>query len=306
MVAFKDLLGGPPKPLGGVLPQPGALLAVRDLCEAKSGRLREAAVRSRCQAVPLDPHTILCRVLGRFKFLVDSRDLGLAPHLMLDGFWERWCTEFMLKRIRPGQVAWDVGANFGYYAVLMAELVGPTGRVLALEPNPRLALLCERNLALNGFWHTARLERLAASDRGGATLRFRASFADPKNGRLLPADATTEDAAQEDDTLEIAVRAAPLDDLATGPVDFLKIDVEGAEEQVWAGMQGLLDRSPAITVLMEFNAHRCVAPERMLGEIAARFPLRELTLTGPVVPVAPGSILPRREDTLLVLTNEPL
>lgn len=292
-----DMLGGA---AGRSLP--GTLLTLRELRTAASRRVLEAAVRSRCQAVTLDAHTALCRVLGRYKMLVDTRDLGLAPHLMLDGYWEIWCTEFMLRRIRPGQVAWDVGANLGYYALLMADLVGKDGRVLALEPNPRLAKLCGQTLALNGHWHTAEVRRIAAADDSGGMLRFRAAFSDPKNGRLVAADDAAEPGI-DDDTLEVAVPTMRLDDLAEGPVDFLKIDVEGAEEMVWAGMQRLLDRSPGITVLMEFNAGRCRAAEATLAEIAARFPLRELTLEGPVAEIAAAEILRRTEDTLLVLTN---
>jgi len=242
-------------------------------------------------------------VLGRHKFLVDSRDLGLAPHLLLDGYWEAWCTEFMLRRIAPGQVAWDVGANLGYYAVLMADLVGAEGRVLALEPNPRLAELCAKSLALNGFARHAEVRRVAAAAASGETLRFRASISDPKNGRIVEGTKAPAE-TWDDDTLEIAVRSTRLDDLTDGAVDFLKIDVEGAEEQVWAGMQGLLDRSPGITVLLEFNALRCKAPGRMLAEVAARFPLRELALDASVVEVTAEAILPRTEDTLLVLTRD--
>ncbi len=292
-----DMLGG-----GAGKPLPGTLLTQKELRNAPSRRALEAAVRSRCQAMPLDAHTALCRVLGRYKMLVDTRDLGLAPHLMLDGYWEMWCTQFMLRRIRPGQVAWDVGANLGYYALLMADLVGRDGHVLALEPNPRLAKLCGQTLALNGHWHNAEVRRIAAAAESGATLRFRTTFSDPKNGRLLAPD-DAEASGSDDDTLEIAVPTMRLDDLGDGPVDFLKIDVEGAEEMVWAGMQRLLDRSPDITVLMEFNAGRCRAAEATLAEIAARFPLRELTLKGPVAEVTAAEILRRTEDTLLVLTK---
>lgn len=264
----------------------------------------EAAIRARCHTVPVDQHTVLCRVLGRYKFLVDSRDLGLAPHLMLDGYWEYWATDFIARRLRPGQVAWDVGANLGYYAVLMADMVGPAGRVRAIEPNPHFAALAERNLALNGFTSCSTVHRIAASDRTGGTLRFRASHADPKNGHLVPAGAAA--LGNDDDMVEVTVGLARLDDIATEAVDFMKIDVEGAEEAVWAGMQGLLNRSPDITVLLEFNAARCTEPQRMLNEIAARFPLRELDLHARVQTVTAEEILPRREDTLLVLTNRPL
>lgn len=283
--------------------EPGSLLTLDDLRAAAPRAAAQAAVRARCQTVTLDQHTVLCRVLGKYKFFVDSRDIGLSPHLMLDGYWEMWCTEFMLRRIRRGHVAWDIGANLGYYAVLMADLVGPKGKVLALEPNPRLAQLCERSLALNGYWHTATVRRLAAADVSGATLRFRAAMTDPKNGHLLPPGAPPSGAEQDDDILEVAVRTTRLDDLSDQPVDFIKIDVEGAEEQVWSGMQGVLDRSPDITVLMEFNAFRCTAPERTLQEIAGRFALRELGFDAQLHAVTPADILPRREDTLLVLTR---
>lgn len=276
----------------------GTLLRPEDLREGARAAM-QAAIRARCQAVPLDAQTILCRVLGRYKMLVDGRDLGLGPHLLLDGYWEYWCTDFMLRRIRPGQVCLDVGANLGYYAVLMADLVGPGGRVLALEPNPRLAQLCARSLALNGFAARSAVHRLAAADRPG-TLRFRASLDDPKNGHVL--DGLVEEA--EDGALEVAVRAAPLDEVMEGAADFIKIDVEGAEEKAWAGMQRLLDRSPGVTVLMEFNAFRCQAPAETLRSIADRFPLRELRLDGTVAEVAPAAILERTEDTLLVLTRD--
>lgn len=278
----------------------GQLLTLDDLRGSTPRHEMEAAFRARCHTVPLDQHTVLCRVLGRYKFLVDSRDLGLAPHLMLDGYWEFWCTDFMLRRLKPGQVAWDIGANLGYYSVLMADLVGHAGSVLALEPNPRLAQLTERTLLLNGFRDRAKVQRLAAAERGGGVMRFHATLADPMNGRLLPEG---EADAEPGDLPGIAVRTTRLDDLGAGKVDFIKIDVEGAEEQVWAGMQGVLDRSPDITVLMEFNALRCQAAEATLNAIAARFPMRELRLDAHVVPVAISEILTRREDTMLVLTR---
>lgn len=219
---------------------------------------------------------------------------------MLDGYWEMWCTEFMLRHIKNGHVVIDVGANLGYYTVLMSGLVGPQGRVTAVEPNPRLAELCQQNIDLNGFWHTARLVRQAASDTTGARLRFQALISDPKNGRLLPGTAPERPA---DHLLDTMVETIRLDDLVEGPVDFIKIDVEGAEEQVWAGMQQLLHRSPDVTVLMEFNAQRCSRAEQTLMQMEALFPLRELGLNGAVARLDRASVLSRTEDTLLVLTR---
>jgi FkbM family methyltransferase len=271
----------------------GARLSLDALRRLPRG-LAQDLVRARSRAVPLDATTLLCRVLGRYKMLVDGRDRGLAPHLLLDGYWEMACTRFVLGQLKPGQAAWDVGANIGYYTVLMADIVGPAGRVVALEPNPRLAELAERSLELNGFAARAVLHRAAASDRA-ATLRFRGDAADPKNGHVVAPDAP-----QDPALAEYAVPGLPLDELGER-ADFLKMDVEGAEEAAWGGMQRLLDRSPGITLLMEFNRLRCADPAALLRDIAARFPLAELRIGGAVAPVEAAALLAREQDTMLVL-----
>lgn len=252
------------------------------------------AVRGRCRAVPLDATTLLCRVLGRYKMLVDSRDLGLAPHLLLDGFWEMWCTRFMLARIARGQVAWDVGANLGYFTLLMADLVGAGGRVVAVEPNPRMAWLLARSLELNGFHTRTALHQAAATDRA-LTLRFRGSPEEPKNGHVIAEDAPADPALPE-----VRVPGLPLDEMGER-ADFVKIDVEGAEAAVWGGMQRLLDRNPGVTVLLEFNAGRGADAAALLRDIAGRFPLAELLVDGTVAPATQEAVMARGGDTMLVL-----
>jgi hypothetical protein len=94
-----------------------------------------------------------------------------------------------------------------------------------------------------------------------------------------------------------------LDEAVPGRADFLKIDVEGAEEAVWRGMQRLIARSPGIGIAMEFNPLRCRDPRGVLAEMAARFPLREITFAGIAVPCAAEEVLARREDTILYLSE---
>jgi FkbM family methyltransferase len=253
-------------------------------------------IRARARAVPLDDGVLLCRALGRYKLLVDGRDRGLAPHLLLDGWWEIYSTHFLLNRLRRGQVAWDVGANIGYFTLLMADRVGPAGQVIAVEPHPRLAALCRRSVELNGFAARTRIEQAAASDRAGM-LRLRDNTADPKNNHVI-----AEGAPPDPVLKEIAVPATPLDDLGDR-ADFLKIDVEGAEEAVWSGMQRLLARNPEVTLLMEFNALRCADPAALLRDIAGRFPLRELADRAKAIPADPAALLSRERDTMLVLTR---
>lgn len=261
----------------------------------------EAAMRARCMVVAVDATTALCRILGRYKMYVDRRDVGFAPHLMFEGFWEYWLTEFMWRNVRPGQVALDVGANHGYYSLVLADLVGAAGRVHAFEPNPRLLDLLGRTVALNGFWHLVGLQGAAVADRAGPPMTFVATEAEPKNGRLLmPGEAAPDGPG----TIRTDVPVLSLDEAVPGAADFVKIDVEGAEELVWHGMQGLIARSPGIRIVMEFNPGRCRTPRETLDGIAARFPLREVDFDARARPCTADEVLSRSEDTLLYLSDE--
>lgn len=94
-----------------------------------------------------------------------------------------------------------------------------------------------------------------------------------------------------------------LDEAVPGRADFLKVDVEGAEEAVWRGMQRLIARSPGIGILLEFNPLRCRDAAGVLAEMAALFPLREVTFAGRAVPCRAEQVLGRDEDTTLFLSR---
>ena len=97
----------------------------------RSKRALEALCRARAQPVYLGGNEALCRILGRYKLYVDTRDKGLCAHLLLDGYWEMGLTMHIARHVRAGMTAIDVGANFGYYTVLLGALVGEDG------PRPR-------------------------------------------------------------------------------------------------------------------------------------------------------------------------
>jgi FkbM family methyltransferase len=232
-----------------------------------SKRRLEALCRARAQPVYLGEGEGLCRILGRYKLYVDTRDQGLCAHLLLDGFWEMGLTMFIARRVRPGMAAIDVGANVGYYTILLAALVGEEGHVHAIEPAPAAAAMLRRSLALNGFEdRTTVVEAAAGACEGGSALLY-VPDREPKNASII---AAPDRAGLRGGTLH-EVAAARIDALlAPAPrIDFVKIDAEGAEEAVIAGMLARLRRDRPLLVL-EYNAARAKDPAallRTLGEI---------------------------------------
>ena len=166
--------------------------------------------------------------------------------------------------LRSGMTVIDVGAHIGYFAVRAGRAVGPSGHVVALEPSAENARLARENVALNGL---ANVEvRVAAASGETGRRSFHLAGSSDSNGFYAHPLTHTEQMVEVD-----TVR---LDDLISGPVHAVKIDVEGAELEVIDGMDRVIEDSPDLTLWVEWNP-ACLAaaghdplrlPER-LGEL---------------------------------------
>lgn len=254
----------------------------------------EAIIRSLCQSAYLGNNTALCRSLGRYKIYVDTQDVGMASHLLLDGFWEMWVTEALLSHIKPGMTALDIGAHCGYFTLLMADLVGPSGFVHAFEPNPSMAALLQTSLQINGYDQRAIVHQVALGDRA-ETVGLMIPEHEPKNAHVVP---HREGIA--------SVQGERLDAFPVLDADIIKIDVEGAEENLWTGMTGLLEQDRPLTIFLEFTPGRYASASRFLDEILSYgFSLRVASFTEGVIEVSREQVLqaPPTEDQMLVLTR---
>jgi FkbM family methyltransferase len=219
------------------------------------------ACRSSCQTAYLGDGVLLCRILGRLLLYADANDIGIVPHLSMSGYWESGITLATIRTVQPGWYCLDVGANHGYFALLMAEIVGSSGRVLAMEPNPRLVDLLSRSIEANGFDKRAAVVPKAASYEDGKTL----NLVIPKGQTGHASVATT--ASATDDV--VAVETITIDTLTADwpQVNFVKVDAEGAEEDIWNGMQQTIQKSKDIVIVLEFGASRYSNPRAFLESI---------------------------------------
>ncbi|WP_267389668.1 FkbM family methyltransferase [Sphingomonas sp. GC_Shp_3] len=263
----------------------------------------EAVIRQLCANAYLGEGRSLCRVLGRYKMIVDTNDVGLSSHLLLDGYWEMWLTELLSEIVRPGMTVVDVGANLGYFTLLMADLVGPTGYVHAFEPNIDLARRMAQSLALNGFESIAMVHEQALSDAESDVLLV-VPTDEPKNGHLLPGDHPV----SGDETVESRpMQTRRLDSYAALlNADIIKIDADTSELAIWHGMSGILDTRRPLTIVLEFARARYVDPGAFIDRIVADgFTLAEITLEAGIQPTTREAILtaPTTEDVMLLLVR---
>jgi FkbM family methyltransferase len=158
------------------------------------------------------------------------------------GMYEPMVVEIIAKTVKPGWVCADVGAFIGYYTLLLAKSVGATGKVIAFEPFPsNFQILCE-NIALNGYQNVV-LENKAVMDKS-QTVNFRSTVTKGLDHGVSVMTGFG------------MYHAVSLDDYwgnRTDRLNFVKIDVEGAEAAVLKGMERVMRRDRPI-LLVELHA----------------------------------------------------
>lgn len=200
----------------------------------------------------VDDNTRLCRVLGEFDMFVDERERSLGKCLLDYGHWEAWITRAIARHLRPGMTAIDVGAHFGYFACLMSKIVGERGLVVAIEPHDHLRELCRMSLSHNGFCPSIISEN-ALWDESGLELELSTP------GWLLGSSSLIGHGPPVDgeEVKKQKVTTCTLDEMlarsnVSMPIDFVKIDCEGAELQIWRGMCRTWQQSMNLVVCAEY------------------------------------------------------
>jgi FkbM family methyltransferase len=179
-------------------------------------------------------------VLGHKMFL-DSRD---SLNLSINGVYEPFETELVKKEIRKGDVVLDVGANIGYYTLIFAKLVGENGKVFAFEPDPSNFALLKKNVEINGYKNITLVQK-AVSNKTGKTKLY---LSDRNLGDHRIYDS-------HDGRRCIEIDAIRLDDYFknyNGKIDFIKMDIQGAEGGAIQGMCSLLKKNKNVKIVTEF------------------------------------------------------
>jgi FkbM family methyltransferase len=174
-------------------------------------------------------------------YLDQDDSMGLA----LGGGYETEETNLVLNLVRPGQVVLDIGANIGYYTLIFARLVGPTGHVIAFEPDPASFALLQRNIDENKYGNVTACP-LAVSNVNAILTLYRDRFNNLDHRLTNPGRGGT----------ALKVEAVRLDDFLPShfdrPIDLIKMDIQGSEGLALDGMRSTLARDGGPLLLTEY------------------------------------------------------
>ncbi|HEY1730159.1 MAG TPA: FkbM family methyltransferase [Terriglobales bacterium] len=176
-----------------------------------------------------------------FKMYASLEDKSIGQTIIYKREYERPVTRMFKKYLRPGMGVLDLGANIGYFSLLAASLVGPTGFVQSWEPAPgNVRALCASR-AVNGLDHIE-VVQAAAAEKNGLLQYFRNSI----NGSVGGVEHTDPDDLFTAET----VMGLRVDDFISpdAKVGFIKIDVEGYEFRALQGARKTIERCRPIVV----------------------------------------------------------
>jgi FkbM family methyltransferase len=198
------------------------------------------------KVVPVGDRLLVgCRHLN-LVYYIQTNDKLIGPRFIVEGEYETPTTAFMMRTVKEDHVCIDVGANFGYYSCMMAHLAW-RGRVLAYEADPQMHALLVDNVAIN--WSEGIVQPFntaVGADFGTLTLH-RWIDRSGNTGVISPRHYPGFELATE----QFDIACLPLDSLVDDlhRLDLVKVDVEGAETMVVAGMGRLVQQFRPVVVL---------------------------------------------------------
>lgn len=187
---------------------------------------------------------------------------------------------FLRERVKPGALCLDVGANVGVYVLQFAHWSGPSGRVVAFEPNPSARVVLENHVRMNGLAERVLIVPAAVGERSGEDILY-AAEADGMSRLGEPNQALAGSVS------EITVPLVTLDEYCEANAlkpDWLFLDIEGFEIAALAGARELIRRRQGemgIIVEMHPNVWNSANTTRARAEsLLDELGLRPVALTG--------------------------
>lgn len=206
------------------------------------------------ECIYLGDYKALSRTIFGHKIFVDTRDISLTPHILLDGYWEMWITNVFINLVEDGMNIVEIGTNVGYYSLIFASKVGESGKLFAFEANPQIFDMLHQTIEINGFLNRVELVNKAIMNSSGK-ISFNILKRHHGSGSIVKF--SDEHLERSRDEIEIIdIDTISLDEYFNNrdiKIDIIKIDAEGSEPYIFDGMKKLINGNHNIIIICEFN-----------------------------------------------------
>ncbi|MBU4377321.1 MAG: FkbM family methyltransferase [Candidatus Omnitrophica bacterium] len=174
-------------------------------------------------------------VVNGYPMYVDLKDKGISKALFVYGSREKDQMHLVKDNIKRGSTVLDIGANIGYYVLLEAGIIGPSGRIIAYEPSSDNCLLLNRNIAANGLTDKVEVNNAALSNRSGTSRFYLSSKSNLHTLNPVHYKGGAKRSAEEKfiDVRTVDVYAVLNQNR---DVKFIRMDIEGHEVEVLEGI----------------------------------------------------------------------
>ncbi len=206
------------------------------------------------------PSQTLVAECDGIKYELDLQDE--IQRMIYFNYYERQSLKKVLTLIREGSVCFDVGANVGFYALNFAKQVGRAGKVFAFEANGIVAEKLKRNIALNAFEPIVEVAEWAVSDKVGESV-FSMTCDENSGWGHLGEDSRFERTTVKTNTIDNFFAEKGLEQ-----VDLMKVDIEGAEDQLIEGAARTLTEKRIKHIYLEFCKMGCDDVKHRLDRLA--------------------------------------
>jgi len=195
------------------------------------------------------------RRVHNYKMILDLRDKGVAKDLMIYGTREKEHIFILQQEVQKDMAILDLGANIGYYSLMMAKLVGHQGKIYAVEPSFSNYSILNCNIILNDLDGIVDSFNIGISDRTGIQKFYQSEKSNwhtfyPHVHRESSTEELTEDKA-------VALNVMTIDEFLKGKrnIDLIRMDVEGYEVEILIGLIPTL-QDPNVKPKILFETHQ--------------------------------------------------
>lgn len=178
------------------------------------------------------------------KMRIDKHDTVISDYLSENKVWDDYQTTIIKNILKQGDIAIDIGAHIGYYTLLFAKLVGPSGKVYSFEPEIHNFKLLKQNIEANKFDNIHVYKKAVASKKSYRTLYIHRT--NTGDNRLFYSPGFSK---------KVSVETVSLDHFLGSKlkaVNFMKVDIQGFEFRALQGMKDLITKNPSLNMVVEY------------------------------------------------------